>query len=418
MRLNEFVTLQIVRFEANSLASTKDSMSHPLSVRRILHNCQGLTGLPGQSIAFALALVWFMLISTSLSNAAVGRVVAWGCNFSGQTNVPPDATNVIAVAAGQNHSLALRADHTVIAWGSQTDVPAEATNIIAISACGSNNLALRADGSVVAWGDNAYGENQIPPEATGVVKIGAGGFYDLVLLKDGSLLTWGSKDYGLTPIPADATNIVDIAAGVVHSVALRGDGTVVVWGDNTLDQTNVPPDLTNVTAIVAGAAHTLALKSDGTVVGWGYNFWGQCNTPATLSNVVACAAERNISVALRSDGSIVNWPSAVFCGADNTPVGYTNILAIAAGDFHTLAIVPWPTILQFDVANCGFAADNSGFRLRILGTSGWWPVVISGSTNLVDWTPIYTNPPVKLSLDYLDRGAANSPMQFYRAAEQ
>jgi Regulator of chromosome condensation (RCC1) repeat len=390
-------------------------MSPQIPARHNLRNCPGS---PGQLVVTAIAMLWLMLISTSVCNAASGRVVAWGCNDSGQINVPPDATNVIAIDGGEHHSLALRADHSVIAWGSQSTVPPEATNVVAISACESNNLALRADGTVVAWGDNAYGQNQIPPEATNVVKIAAGGMHDLALLADGSLLAWGSKDFGLTPIPAEATNIVDIAAGYAHNVVLRHDGTVLVWGNNFLDQTNVPPELTNVTAIVAGTAHTLAIKGDGTVVGWGYNTFGQCNTPANLTNVVACAGQRNVSIALRRDGSVTNWPDGNICGAADASIGHTNILAIAGGDFHTLAIIPWPTILRFDVANCGFAPDKSGFRLRILGTSGWWPVVISGSTNLVDWTPFYTNSPVKFSLDYLDSSATNAPMRFYRAAEQ
>ena len=38
---------------------------------------------------------------------ADSTVVAWGENSSGQTNVPPDLTNVMTVAAGGNHNLAL-----------------------------------------------------------------------------------------------------------------------------------------------------------------------------------------------------------------------------------------------------------------------------------------------------------------------
>src|SRR5258708_36075479 len=40
------------------------------------------------------------------------RVVAWGRNTEGQTNVPPDLTNAVAVAAGGYHCLALNADRT------------------------------------------------------------------------------------------------------------------------------------------------------------------------------------------------------------------------------------------------------------------------------------------------------------------
>jgi Regulator of chromosome condensation (RCC1) repeat len=40
---------------------------------------------------------------------------AWGKNDAGETNVPPDLTNVVAISAGYQHSLALRADGTVVA---------------------------------------------------------------------------------------------------------------------------------------------------------------------------------------------------------------------------------------------------------------------------------------------------------------
>jgi hypothetical protein len=114
----------------------------------------------------------------------------------------------------------------------------------------------------------------------------------------------------------------------------------------------------------------------------------------------------------------VNWPAVSACGTDNAPPGYTNIVSLAAGNFHTLAVIPWPATPHFDVANCGFAPGNSGFRLRIQGLSGYWPVVISASTNLNDWAPIFTNPPVKFTLDYLDSSATNASMRFYRAVER
>ena len=48
---------------------------------------------------------------------AADTVVAWGANTSGESNVPAGLTNAIAVAGGAAHSLALKADGTLIAWG-------------------------------------------------------------------------------------------------------------------------------------------------------------------------------------------------------------------------------------------------------------------------------------------------------------
>ena len=88
--------------------------------------------------------------STALALNADGEVVAWGKNSDGQTNVPPAATNIVAVAAGTAHSLALKDDGSVVAWGrdwdGQTDVPSTATNVVAVAAGWAHSLALRADG--------------------------------------------------------------------------------------------------------------------------------------------------------------------------------------------------------------------------------------------------------------------------------
>jgi hypothetical protein len=47
----------------------------------------------------------------------LGEVEAWGANTFGQTNVPLNLTNVVAIAGGWHHSVALKRDGTVVAWG-------------------------------------------------------------------------------------------------------------------------------------------------------------------------------------------------------------------------------------------------------------------------------------------------------------
>ena len=110
----------------------------------------------------------------------LGEVVAWGNSTNGQASVPWNLSNVIAIAGGYRHSLALRADGTVVAWGAnnagQTNVPAGLTNLIAISARGGDfSMALKPDGTVAAWGANSWGQMNIPPGLSNVVRIAAGG---------------------------------------------------------------------------------------------------------------------------------------------------------------------------------------------------------------------------------------------------
>jgi hypothetical protein len=50
--------------------------------------------------------------------------------------------------------------------------------------------------------------------------------------------------------------------------------------------------------------------------------------------------------------------------------------------------------------------------------SGHGPIVIYASSNLLDWRPIFTNPPLPGSLQFIDSSATNSQVQFYRAVEE
>jgi hypothetical protein len=61
---------------------------------------------------------------------------------------------------------------------------------------------------------------------------------------------------------------------------------------------------------------------------------------------------------------------------------------------------------------------ESGFQLQISGLSGLRSIVISASTNLIDWQPVFTNPPASGTLRFLDPGASNYPARFYRVEER
>ena len=114
----------------------------------------------------------------------------WGHNGYGQLELapnlgPPRLSNIVSIAAGGAHNLALRADGTVVAWDynnhGQTNVPPGLSNVVAIAAGGDHSLALKSDGTVVAWGDNSYGESTVPPGLGRVIAISAG-FHDSMAL--------------------------------------------------------------------------------------------------------------------------------------------------------------------------------------------------------------------------------------------
>jgi hypothetical protein len=84
--------------------------------------------------------------SPTLACAAAPNVVAWGVYHDGNMDVPatvpPGLVNVVRVAAGWDHSLALRADGTVVVWGSATNVPAGLTNMVAVAGGFAHSLVL------------------------------------------------------------------------------------------------------------------------------------------------------------------------------------------------------------------------------------------------------------------------------------
>jgi hypothetical protein len=147
-------------------------------------------------------------------------------------------------------SLKIQVHSVVIGWGrnasGECDMPSVLSKVVAIAAGNQHSLALTDGGQVVAWGKNVYGQANIPSGLSNVVSIAAGAEFSLALTADGRVVGWGLNSSGQTNIPSGLSNVVALAGGNSHSLVLTVGGQVVAWGRNDFGQTNVPPGLSNV----------------------------------------------------------------------------------------------------------------------------------------------------------------------------
>jgi alpha-tubulin suppressor-like RCC1 family protein len=381
--------------------------------------------------------------------------------------IPP----VTAVAAGSNHSLALCVDGSVRAWGKNdrgqlgdsttSDRHAPVTVLvpsifqgdavvdykpwsetIAVAAGSRHSLALRADGTVWAWGANDEGQvgdgttaDRHTPVAvlgvedralSGIIAIVAGSAYSVALRADGTVWAWGANGQGQLgdgtttdrPRPVlvkGLTRVSAIAARGTHTLALVGDGRVTSWGSNDTGQlgdgttTDRPtpgpvtgPDgtgrLGEVVALAAGAGYSLALRADGTVWGWGQNAKGQLGDGTTktrlkpvevhdvsgggtLTGVTAIAAGAAHSMALQGLARVFAWgwnnggrlgdgttidrhaPVLVANQSQNT----VGAIGIAAGQVHSLVVA----------ARCNVRAWGSNSKGQLASTTGYYSAFVT-----------------------------------------
>jgi alpha-tubulin suppressor-like RCC1 family protein len=245
---------------------------------------------------------------------------------------PGDA---VSVAAGGAHSLTVRRDKTVWAWGYN-----------AAGQLGDNTRTARSRPIRVLAPAGAAGG----PFMTGAIQVAAGWYHSLALREDGTVWAWGRNSEGqvgdgsrtsrLRPVRVvGLSNIRFIAAGVEFSAAITRDGALFTWGKNASGQLGInnrssqsvpqrvlgastsgaPTALSNIALVSLGGEHALALRSDGVALAWGANANGQLGLSNRTDSLVARAITQ---VAL----------------SGSTPVGAPRWKGVAAGFSHSLLL--------------------------------------------------------------------------------
>lgn len=205
--------------------------------------------------------------------------------------------NIVQLAGGKDHVLALDSKGIVYAWGngqqfqlgrkilerhkmaSLTPQPFGLYNIKYI-ACGDYHcFAINTTGEVFAWGLNQYGQ-------CGVADSGE--------LEDGSLITQPTKVPELSGL-----SIKSLVGGEHHSIALTDGGELFSWGRLDMQELGIPPEKVpeyafkdahgrarsipkptpvflglnqhpKVKLIGTGSHHSFAVTEDGVVYSWGF----------------------------------------------------------------------------------------------------------------------------------------------------
>lgn len=290
----------------------------------------------------------------------VGKPIVSSNSYNSPVPIGSD-TNWSMVSAGNRHSLAVKSNGTLWSWGynsngqlglgdsgnyahrsSPVQVGSQ-TNWSSVSAGWYHSLAIRNDGSLWAWGSNSsyqlglgdYSPRSLPTQVavgTSWVMVSAGGRFNkshsLGIKSDGTLWSWGSNSYGqlglgtspgsfvyyISPFQVGAnSDWLKISAGGYHSFGIRGSGasgTLWSWGRNNHGQLGLsnsgsgtdrskPVQIgsSNWTSISAGEYHSGGINSSEKLFFWGFNNKGQIGDITTVS--------KNSPVAIMSSANFI-----------------------------------------------------------------------------------------------------------------
>jgi alpha-tubulin suppressor-like RCC1 family protein len=327
-----------------------------------------------------------------------------GVNKSSPVSIVGGFCDWSQISAGRCHSLGLRTNSTLWAWGaggngqlgdntvttrsSPVSVVGGFTDWCQVDGGSSHSLAVRTNGTAWAWGFGSNGElgdnttaNKSSPVSvvggfTNWCRVSAGDGFGIALRTDGTIWAWGKGSYGnlgnngtterSSPVSVVGgfTDWCQISAGSNFSLAVRTNGTAWSWGRNALGQlgnnntgtnqqspVSVVGGFTDWCQISAANSFSLAVRQNGTAWAWGYNGQGRLG-----DNTVA---QKNSPV------SVVG--------------GFTDWCQVSGGQTHSLAIRTNGSVWAWGSNSLGQLGTNNT-------TSRSSPVSVVGG--FCDWAQI------------------------------
>ncbi len=308
-------------------------------------------------------------------------------NFYGYYHVPyqiPELDCIVSISSGDYHAAAVKSDGTVWTWGygyyqqlgwDSTGLPFHSSpkphqvpgisDAVAVAAGGYHTLVLRGNGTVLAFGRNDEGQlgdgttttrftPMTVPGLTNVAAVRAGTWHSLAILQDGTVRGWGdnggklgngSMDRAFAPVqPLDIGPVLDVQGGYYHTMYLRADKTVWVSGWNVYGELGPRPypeplrplpvtGIFNALAVGAGWGTSFALSS-----GVGPYIWQQPENKTVLVGQPATFSIQNFGTPTftyqwsRNGNDLLNGSG--FSGVNTPTLNLSPVTAAMAGTYR------------------------------------------------------------------------------------